>query len=72
MSASTDDCSRPYQWYVIDFWVEDIYKDFLSLVFFYLYGYWTRRLSLIFGEIVLAEMMGFVLRFRDICISWEG
>jgi hypothetical protein len=25
-----------------------------------------------FGEIVLAERMGFVLRFGDICIGWEG
>jgi hypothetical protein len=40
--------------------------------FFDLNGYWRARLSSSFGEIVLAKRTGFVLRFGDICIGWEG
>jgi hypothetical protein len=45
---------------------------FLRFGFSDFYGYWRTWLSSVFGEIVLAEMMGFVLRFGDICNGWKG
>jgi hypothetical protein len=59
-------------WYAVDLWEEYISRDIYKVWVYVLYGYWRTRLSLDFGEIVLAKRTSFFLIFGDICIRWEG
>jgi hypothetical protein len=67
----TSDISRSYRWSATYFWESDISRDIAKVCFFVLYGYWRTSWFLYFGEILLAESMGFVLIFGDIYFGWE-
>jgi hypothetical protein len=71
MLTSTRICemSKMYRWFVAYLWEENISRDFMRFSFSNLYCYWRTRLSSGFGEIRLAEKMGFFLIFGDICIG---
>jgi len=62
----TSDINRPYRWFVVDLWVEEISRDIFEVWSSDLYGYWRTRLSSYFGGFVLVGRAVFSLRISKV------